>query len=139
LQSYLPCGAAEQTARNGRVAAKEGIDLGTTNSCVAVMEAAAEGHRERRRRAHDPVHGRLHRRRRAPGRPAGKRQAVTNPDNTLFAIKRLIGRRSTTRRVEKDKAMVPYEIVKGPNGDAWVEKAAARNTPRRISAFILRR
>jgi molecular chaperone DnaK len=86
-----------------------GIDLGTTNSCVAVMDGdQAQGDRKRRRRAHHPVRGRLHRGRRAPvGQPA-KRQAVTNPENTFFAIKRLIGRRMNDPTVEEGQDMVPY-------------------------------
>jgi molecular chaperone DnaK len=107
-----------------------GIDLGTTNSCVAVMEGGqAEGHRERRRRAHHAVDRRLHRSGRAPDRPAAKRQAVTNPENTFFAVKRLIGRRYDDPMVKKDKKLVPYKIVKGDNGDAWVEGRGKKYSP----------
>jgi molecular chaperone DnaK len=72
------------------------------------------------------------------GQPA-KRQAVTNPSNTLFAIKRLIGRQFSDPVVEKDKGMVPYEIVKGPNGDAWVKRHGKDYSPQQVSAFILQK
>ena len=101
-----------------------GIDLGTTNSCVAVMDGSdAEGHRERGRRAHHALDRRLHRRRRAPGRPAGQAPGGHQPREHLFAVKRLIGRRYDDPMVEKDKKLVPYKIVKADNGDAWVEVA----------------
>ena len=98
-----------------------GIDLGTTNSCVAVMEGAtpivienAEGMRTTPSIVAFSDDGE-----RLVGQPA-KRQAVTNPSNTFFAIKRLIGRQYSDPMVEKDKGMVPYEIARGANGDAWV-------------------
>ena len=98
-----------------------GIDLGTTNSCVAIMDGKqpkvienAEG-----ARTTPSVVGFQEDGERVVGQPA-RRQAVTNPANTFFAIKRLIGRQWNDPLVEKDKGMVPYEIVKGPNGDAWV-------------------
>src|SRR5512146_2041977 len=72
------------------------------------------------------------------GQPA-KRQAVTNPENTLFAIKRLIGRRYNDPITEKDKGLVPYRIVEGPNGDAWVEARGKKYSPSQISAFILQK
>src|SRR5258708_13213711 len=72
------------------------------------------------------------------GQPA-RRQGVTNPRNTLFAIKRLVGRQMTDPMVEKDKGMVPYEIVKGPNGDAWVKAHGADYSPQQVSAFILQK
>src|SRR5258706_2173944 len=72
------------------------------------------------------------------GQPA-KRQAITNPENTIFAIKRLIGRRYDDPVVEKDKALVPYKIVRGDNGDAWVEVRGKRYSPSQISAFILQK
>ncbi len=117
-----------------------GIDLGTTNSCVAVMEGSqakvienAEGFRttpsmvaftesEERLVGH-----------------AAKRQAVTNPDKTFFAIKRLIGRRADDPAVEKDKGLVPYKIISGENGDAWVEAGGEKYAPSQISAFILQK
>src|SRR3954468_2815313 len=115
-----------------------GIDLGTTNSCVAIMDGKtpkvienAEGVRTT-----PSVVGFQEDGERLVGQPA-KRQAVTNPTNTLFAIKRLIGRNFDDPVVEKDKGMVPYEIVKGPNGDAWVRAHGKDYSPQQISAFIL--
>src|SRR6059058_5495114 len=99
-----------------------GIDLGTTNSCVAVMEGSAakvienaEGARTTPSMVAFTQSGE-----RLVGQPA-KRQAVTNPENTFFAIKRLIGRRYNDPLTEKDKGLVPYKIIPGDNGDAWVE------------------
>ena len=117
-----------------------GIDLGTTNSCVAIMDGKqpkvienAEG-----ARTTPSVVAILDDGERLVGQPA-KRQAVTNPSNTLFAIKRLIGRQYGDPTVEKDKGMVPYEIVKGPNGDAWVKAHGKDYSPQQISAFILQK
>ena len=117
-----------------------GIDLGTTNSCVAIMDGKnprvienAEGSRTTPSVVAIQEDGE-----RLVGQPA-KRQAVTNPGNTLFAIKRLIGRQYTDPLVEKDKGMVPYEIVKGPNGDAWVRAHGKDYSPQQISAFILQK
>ncbi|MEO1331575.1 MAG: Hsp70 family protein, partial [Pseudomonadota bacterium] len=117
-----------------------GIDLGTTNSCVAIMDGAqprvienAEGARTTPSMVAFTSDGE-----RLVGQPA-KRQAVTNPENTLFAVKRLIGRRYTDPTVEKDKKMVPYNIVEGGNGDAWVEVKGDRYSPSQISAFILQK
>jgi molecular chaperone DnaK len=117
-----------------------GIDLGTTNSCVAIMDGKqpkvienAEG-----ARTTPSVVAFLEDGERLVGQPA-RRQAVTNPSNTLFAIKRLIGRQFTDPLVEKDKGMVPYEIVKGPNGDAWVRAHGKDYSPQQISAFILQK
>ncbi len=117
-----------------------GIDLGTTNSCVAVMEGKtarvienAEGARTTPSMTAFTESGE-----RVVGQPA-KRQAVTNPENTLFAIKRLIGRRNDDPMVEKDKKLVPYKIVKGDNGDAWVESRGESYSPSQISAFILQK
>ena len=117
-----------------------GIDLGTTNSCVAIMDGKqpkvienAEG-----MRTTPSVVAILEDGERLVGQPA-KRQAVTNPSNTLFAIKRLIGRQYNDPMVEKDKGMVPYEIVKGPNGDAWVRAHGKDYSPQQISAFILQK
>ncbi len=114
-----------------------GIDLGTTNSCVAVMEGKdarvienAEGHRTTPSivaYTDDEV---------LVG-PAAKRQAVTNPDNTLFAIKRLIGRQFSDKIVQKDIKMVPYKIVKADNGDAWVRVKDEDKAPPQISAEVL--
>src|SRR5678815_3346013 len=117
-----------------------GIDLGTTNSCVAIMDGKtpkvienAEG-----ARTTPSVVAFMDDGERLVGQPA-KRQAVTNPTNTLFAIKRLIGRQYSDPVVEKDKHMVPYEIVKGPNGDAWVRAHSKDYSPQQISAFILQK
>ncbi|HYD46126.1 MAG TPA: molecular chaperone DnaK [Phenylobacterium sp.] len=115
-----------------------GIDLGTTNSCVAIMDGKnpkvienAEG-----ARTTPSVVAILDDGERLVGQPA-RRQAVTNPSNTLFAIKRLIGRNYDDKVVEKDKGMVPYDIVKGPNGDAWVKAHGKDYSPQQVSAFIL--
>jgi molecular chaperone DnaK len=117
-----------------------GIDLGTTNSCVAIMDGKtpkvienAEGVRTT-----PSVVAFLEDGERLVGQPA-KRQAVTNPSNTLFAIKRLIGRNYNDPLVEKDKGMVPYDIVRGPTGDAWVEAQGKDYSPQQVSAFILQK
>ena len=117
-----------------------GIDLGTTNSCVAVMEGGqpkvivnSEGTNTTPSVVAFTDDGE-----RLVGLPA-KRQAVTNPTNTFFAIKRLIGRRYDDPLVEKDKALVPYTITKGPNGDAWVEAQGKQYSPQQVSAFILQK
>ncbi len=117
-----------------------GIDLGTTNSCVAVMEggtpkviANAEGMNTTPSIVAFTEDGE-----RLVGLPA-KRQGVTNPTNTLFAIKRLIGRRYTDPMVEKDKKLVPYKITEGQNGDAWVESRGQQYSPSQVSAFILQK
>ena len=117
-----------------------GIDLGTTNSCVAVMEGKnpkvienAEGMRTTPSMVAFTDDGEV-----IVGLPA-KRQAVTNPENTFFAIKRLIGRRWDDPMVEKDKKLVPYKIVKASNGDAWVESHGKQYSPSQISAFILQK
>src|SRR5215510_1105359 len=117
-----------------------GIDLGTTNSCVAVMEGKnpkvienAEGMRTTPSMVAFTDDGEI-----LVGLPA-KRQAVTNPENTFFAIKRLIGRRWDDPMVEKDKKLVPYKIVKASNGDAWVESHGKQYSPSQISAFILQK
>ena len=117
-----------------------GIDLGTTNSCVAVMEGGqakvienAEGMRTTPSVVAFTEDGE-----RLIGQPA-KRQAVTNPDYTFFAIKRLIGRTMSDPTVKKDKEMVPYEIVEGSSGDAWVKGRDKKYSPSEISAFILQK
>ncbi len=117
-----------------------GIDLGTTNSCVAVMDGSdakvienAEGARTTPSMVAFTDDGE-----RLTGQPA-KRQAVTNPENTLFAVKRLIGRRYDDKMVEKDKALVPYKIVKADNGDAWVKAGGESYSPSQISAMILQK
>ena len=117
-----------------------GIDLGTTNSCVAVMEGTApkvivnaEGMNTTPSIVAFTEDGE-----KLVGLPA-KRQAVTNPMNTFFAIKRLIGRRYDDPMVEKDKKLVPYKIIKGPNGDAWVESHGKQYSPQQVSAYILQK
>src|SRR6516165_2244732 len=117
-----------------------GIDLGTTNSCVAIMEGKdvrvienTEGARTTPSMVAFSDNGE-----RLVGQSA-KRQAVTNPSNTLYAIKRLIGRRFDDPIVAKDKGLVPYTIVRGDNGDAWVEAKSDKYSPSQISAFILQK
>ena len=117
-----------------------GIDLGTTNSCVSVMDGKdakvienAEGARTTPSMVAFTEDGE-----RLVGQPA-KRQAVTNPENTLFAIKRLIGRTFEDPTTQKDKGMVPYKIVKADNGDAWVEAHGTSYSPSQISAMILQK
>jgi molecular chaperone DnaK len=117
-----------------------GIDLGTTNSCIAIMDGKepkvienAEGARTTPSIVAFTGDGE-----RLVGQPA-KRQAVTNPENTIFAVKRLIGRRYDDPVTEKDKKLVPYKIVNGDNGDAWVEAAGKKQSPSQISAMILQK
>jgi molecular chaperone DnaK len=117
-----------------------GIDLGTTNSCVAVMDGKnakvienAEGMRTTPSMVAFTEDGE-----RLVGQPA-KRQAVTNPENTFFAVKRLIGRRYDDPTAQKDKALVPYKIIRADNGDAWVEARGKGYSPSQISAFILQK
>jgi molecular chaperone DnaK len=117
-----------------------GIDLGTTNSCVAVMEGTtakvienAEGARTTPSMVAFTESGE-----RLVGQ-AAKRQAVTNPENTFFAIKRLIGRRMEDPMVKRDMDLVPYKIIPGDNGDAWVESRGKKYAPSQISAFILQK
>ncbi|MCW5682610.1 MAG: Hsp70 family protein, partial [Xanthobacteraceae bacterium] len=117
-----------------------GIDLGTTNSCVAVMDGTtpkvlenAEGARTTPSIVAFTNDGE-----RLVGQPA-KRQAVTNPEKTFFAVKRLIGRRFDDPMVEKDKKLVPYQIVKGDNGDAWLSDGSQKYSPSQVSAFILQK
>ncbi|HEY8594134.1 MAG TPA: molecular chaperone DnaK [Devosiaceae bacterium] len=117
-----------------------GIDLGTTNSCVAVMDGKtpkvienAEGARTTPSMVAFSSDGE-----RLVGQPA-KRQAVTNPEGTLFAVKRLIGRRFEDPMVSKDKGLVPYKIVKADNGDAWVEAHSDKYSPSQVSAMVLQK
>ena len=117
-----------------------GIDLGTTNSCVAVMEGTqpkvienSEGARTTPSIVAFTDDGE-----RLVGQPA-KRQAVTNPERTFFAIKRLIGRTYDDPMTQKDKGLVPYKIVRGDNGDAWVEADGKKYSPSQISAFTLQK
>ena len=117
-----------------------GIDLGTTNSCVAVMDGSnpkvienAEGARTTPSMVAFSKDGE-----RLVGQPA-KRQAVTNPEGTLFAVKRLIGRRYDDKVVAKDKNLVPFKIVSADNGDAWVEASGDKFSPSQVSAMILQK
>ncbi|WP_046862098.1 molecular chaperone DnaK [Microvirga massiliensis] len=117
-----------------------GIDLGTTNSCVAVMDGTqpkvienAEGARTTPSIVAFTDEGE-----RLVGQPA-KRQAVTNPERTFFAIKRLIGRTFDDPMTQKDRELVPYKIIRGPNGDGWVEADGKQYSPSQISAFILQK
>ncbi len=117
-----------------------GIDLGTTNSCVAVMDGKtpkvienSEGGRTTPSIVAFTAEGE-----RLVGQPA-KRQAVTNPQRTIFAVKRLIGRRFEDPTVKEDQKLVPYKIVKADNGDAWVEADGKKYSPSQISAFILQK
>src|SRR6201990_540594 len=117
-----------------------GIDLGTTNSAVAVMEGSkpkvienVEGARTTPSVVAFAKDGE-----RLIGQPA-KRQAVTNPDNTIFAVKRLIGRRYDDPITKKDTELVPYKITRGPNGDAWVNAGGKDYSPSQVSAFILQK
>lgn len=117
-----------------------GIDLGTTNSCVAVMDGKtarvienAEGDRTTPSIVAYAQDGEI-----LVGQPA-KRQAVTNPQNTLFAIKRLIGRRFEDAEVQRDVAIMPYKIVKADNGDAWIEARNEKMAPPQVSAEVLKK
>ncbi|NVL00509.1 molecular chaperone DnaK, partial [Ruegeria pomeroyi] len=114
-----------------------GIDLGTTNSCVAIMDGAQPKVIENSEGARTtPSIVAFTDEERLVGQPA-KRQAVTNPSNTIFGVKRLIGRRVDDAEVTKDKKMVPFTIVNGGNGDAWVEAKGEKYSPSQISAVIL--
>ena len=117
-----------------------GIDLGTTNSCVAIMEtgdpnvlANSEGSRTTPSVVAFTDNGE-----RLVGQIA-RRQAITNPENTISAVKRLIGRRSDDPMVQKAGSLSPYKIVRADNGDAWVECRGKRYSPAEISAFILQK
>jgi len=117
-----------------------GIDLGTTNSCVAVMEGKETKVVENLEgvRTTPSMVAFTESKEKLVGQSA-KRQAVTNPENTLFAIKRLIGRTFDDANVKKDSELVPYKIVKGDNGDAWVEARGEKYSPSQVSAFILQK
>ena len=117
-----------------------GIDLGTTNSCVAIMEGGkpkvienSEGARTTPSIVAYTEEGDI-----LVGAPA-KRQAVTNAKNTLFAVKRLIGRKFEEKEVQKDIGLMPYAIVKADNGDAWVEARGKKMAPPQVSAEVLRK
>eukprot|EP00930_Biecheleria_cincta_P074385 TRINITY_DN615_c0_g1_i2.p1 TRINITY_DN615_c0_g1~~TRINITY_DN615_c0_g1_i2.p1 ORF type:complete len:661 (-),score=204.94 TRINITY_DN615_c0_g1_i2:433-2415(-) len=132
-RSFLSATAARLQAKGDVI----GIDLGTTNSCVAVMEGStpkvienSEGMRT------TPSIVGFTGDQRLVGIPA-KRQAVTNPENTIFAAKRLIGRAYDDEATQKDKKMLPYSIIRAPNGDAWVEAQGEKYSPSQIGAFVL--
>ena len=117
-----------------------GIDLGTTNSCVAIMEGNnpkvienAEGARTTPSIIGYTDDGEV-----LCGAPA-KRQAVTNPKNTIYAVKRLIGRRFEEKEVQRDIGVLPFKIVKADNGDAWVEVRDKKMAPPQVSAEVLRK
>src|SRR5213075_322732 len=117
-----------------------GIDLGTTNSCVAIMEGGkpkvienSEGARTTPSVVAYQDDGEI-----LVGAPA-KRQAVTNPKNTLYAVKRLIGRKFEEKEVQKDIHLMPYQIIKAENGDAWVQVRDRKLAPPQISAEVLRK
>jgi len=133
-------GVTTDVRKWGNMAKVIGIDLGTTNSCVAVMDGGkpkvienSEGARTTPSIVAFAKDGE-----RLIGQPA-KRQAVTNPDNTIFAVKRLIGRRYDDPMTKKDMELVPYTIAKGKNGDAWVSAGGEDYSPSQISAFILQK
>src|ERR1700693_3673926 len=134
-------GLADPPQKRGYAMSKViGIDLGTTNSCVAIMEGStpkvienAEGMRTTPSIVAFTDDGE-----RLVGQPA-KRQAVTNPEKTFFAVKRLIGRRYDDPIIEKDKKLVPYNITRASNGDAWVSDGKDQYSPSQISAFILQK
>ena len=116
-----------------------GIDLGTTNSCVAIMDGKnpkvienSEGART------TPSVVAFTESEKLIGQSA-KRQAVTNPENTLYAVKRFIGRSFDDQTVQKDVSLSPFKIIKGNNGDAWVEAQGEKYSPSQISAFIFKR
>src|SRR5690348_11165694 len=117
-----------------------GIDLGATNSCVAAPQGRCARLLEKSEGARPTasIVAFIDPRERLVGQ-AAKRQAVTNPENTFFAIKRLIGRRFTDPMVKKDVDLVPYKIIPGDNGDAWVESRSKKYAPSQISAFILQK
>jgi Molecular chaperone len=119
-----------------------GIDLGTTNSCVAIMEGGEPiVYRRLPKEAVPPLSMVAFYRRPVSGLSGqqARRQAVTNPENTLFAIKRLIGRKFETEAVKKDIAISPFKIVKADNGDAWVDVRDKKYSPPEISAIILQK
>ncbi|MGY6709155.1 MAG: molecular chaperone DnaK [Rhizobiaceae bacterium] len=126
--------------REEKMAKVIGIDLGTTNSCVAVMDGkdAKVIENSEGARTTPSIVAFADGDERLVGQPA-KRQAVTNPENTIFAVKRLIGRRYDDPVTEKDKKLVPYKIVKGDNGDAWVEADEKKYSPSQISAMVLQK
>jgi len=134
-RSFLSASACRLDKAKGDVI---GIDLGTTNSCVAIMEGSSAKVIENSEgmRTTPSMVGLTGDGQRLVGIPA-KRQAVTNPENTLFATKRLIGRRFEDDATQKDMKILPYQIVKAPNGDAWVEAQGEKHSPSQIGAYVL--
>jgi len=129
------------SAASARLSAKGdviGIDLGTTNSCVAIMEGSTPKIIENSEgmRTTPSIVGFTNDGQRLVGIPA-KRQAVTNPENTVFAAKRLIGRSYDDEATQKDKKILPYAVVKGSNGDAWIQAAGEKYSPSQVGAFVL--
>jgi len=134
-RSFLSASACRLNKAKGEVI---GIDLGTTNSCVAIMDGGAAKVLENSEgmRTTPSIVGMTNDGQRLVGVPA-KRQAVTNPENTVFAVKRLIGRRFEDDATQKDMKNLPYKIVKAPNGDAWVEAGGEKYSPSQIGAYVL--
>ena len=117
-----------------------GIDLGTTNSCVAIMEGTQAKVLENSEgtRTTPSVVAFSENKEKLVGQPA-KRQAVTNPENTVFAVKRLIGRNFDDKSVKKDIETAPFKIIKADNNDAWIESRGEKYSPSQISAFVLQK
>jgi len=134
-RSFLSASSCRREKATGDVI---GIDLGTTNSCVAVMEGSSAKVIENSEgmRTTPSMVGMTSDGQRLVGIPA-KRQAVTNPENTVFAAKRLIGRKFTDEATQKDMKILPYQIVKAPNGDAWIEAGGEKHSPSQIGALVL--
>jgi len=137
MRDALPSGLAP-LRRSKATGSIVGIDLGTTNSCVAVMEGSSAKVLENSEgmRTTPSIVAMTNDGQRLVGIPA-KRQAVTNPENTVFATKRLIGRRFDDEATQKDMKNLPYKIIRGNNGDAWVEAAGEKYSPSQIGAFVL--
>ena len=136
-RSFLSASSCRREKASGDVI---GIDLGTTNSCVAVMEGSSAKVIENSEgmRTTPSMVGMTNDGQRLVGIPA-KRQAVTNPENTIFASKRLIGRKFTDEATQKDMKILPYQIVKAPNGDAWIQAAGEKHSPSQIGALVLQK
>jgi molecular chaperone DnaK len=134
-RSFLSASSCRREKATGDVI---GIDLGTTNSCVAVMEGSSAKVIENSEgmRTTPSMVGMTNDGQRLVGIPA-KRQAVTNPENTVFAAKRLIGRKFSDEATQKDMKILPYQIVKAPNGDAWIEAGGEKHSPSQIGALVL--
>merc|ERR1719277_1038258 len=133
-RGYLTSSMCRRSKAGGII----GIDLGTTNSCVSTMEGSSPKVLENSEgmRTTPSIVALTSDGQRLVGVPA-KRQAVTNPENTVFASKRLIGRRFEDEATQKDMKNLPYKVVKGKNGDAWVEVAGEKYSPSQIGAFVL--